>query len=105
MDIQDKNLTCRDCGREFVFTSGEQTFYKQKGFENEPSRCPDCRQNRKRERGSNFNSASEGGARGQKQLYSVTCADCGKETQVPFQPRLQRPVYCRDCFERQPSRT
>lgn len=52
--MADKNLTCKDCGAEFVFTEGEQEFYKEKGFENEPQRCPDCRRARKAQRG-NFN--------------------------------------------------
>jgi hypothetical protein len=54
--MADKNLTCKDCGSEFVFTEGEQEFYKEKGFENEPQRCPDCRRARKAQnnRGGNF---------------------------------------------------
>ena len=45
--MADKTLTCKDCGSEFVFTEGEQNFYKEKGFENEPQRCPDCRRAKK----------------------------------------------------------
>ncbi|WP_251862022.1 zinc-ribbon domain-containing protein [Clostridium sp. Marseille-Q2269] len=48
--MADKTLTCEDCGKEFVFTEGEQEFYKEKGFENEPKRCPECRKSRKQER-------------------------------------------------------
>ena len=51
----DKNLTCKDCGKEFVFTEGEQAFYKEKGFENEPQRCPDCRRAKKADRRQNDN--------------------------------------------------
>ncbi len=43
----DKKLICKDCGQEFLFTEGEQEFYKEKGFENEPVRCPECRKARK----------------------------------------------------------
>lgn len=84
---QDKTLKCRDCGAEFVFTASEQAFFAEKGFQNEPGRCPECRAARKATRGSD------------RPMYDVICADCGKPTQVPFQPRNDRPVYCRDCFE------
>ncbi|MCL5036081.1 MAG: zinc-ribbon domain containing protein [Chloroflexi bacterium] len=89
MELQDKTLTCRDCGREFTFTKGEQEFYREKGFQNEPTRCSDCRSGRKKER-------SFGG--GPRRLYDVTCDKCGAQTQVPFEPSQGRPVYCRDCF-------
>ncbi|MCG8483452.1 MAG: zinc-ribbon domain-containing protein [Clostridia bacterium] len=45
--MEDKTLTCQDCGKEFVFTVGEQEFYKEKGFDNEPKRCKDCSYKRK----------------------------------------------------------
>ena len=91
MDFQDKTITCRDCGAPFVFTAGEQAFFLDKGFLNEPQRCPSCRANRRRERsGEN----SRGGA-------TITCASCGREAVVPFVPRLERPVYCNDCFSAQ----
>ena len=89
MDFQDKTLVCKDCGKEFVFSAGEQAFYAEKGFENEPARCHECRDKRRRER--------EGGKE-QRQMYTVECAECGKGTQVPFEPKGDRPVYCRDCF-------
>ena len=53
-ELQDKTLVCKDCGTEFVFTVGEQQFYAEKGFTNEPQRCPDCRKARKQQR-NNFN--------------------------------------------------
>ncbi len=90
MEFQDKTLTCKECGKEFTFTAGEQAFYAEKGFENEPARCPDCRRKRRQ--------AREGGE--QRQMYKVICADCGKETEVPFQPKDDRPVYCRECFNK-----
>jgi CxxC-x17-CxxC domain-containing protein len=91
MSIAEKTLVCQDCSREFVFTVGEQEFYQEKGFENEPKRCPDCRREKKQTRGR---------GRGEsKPLFTVTCSECGIETQVPFEPRDGRPVYCRDCFE------
>jgi hypothetical protein len=57
--MADKPLTCKDCQKEFLFTEGEQAFYKEKGFENEPQRCPDCRREKKMERRN-----SGGGGRG-----------------------------------------
>ena len=74
MELQDKNLTCRDCSSTFVFTAGEQGFYIEKGLMNEPQRCPDCRANRRRERSGT--TVREGA--------TITCASCGTEAQVPF---------------------
>ncbi|GIV95538.1 MAG: zinc-binding protein [Herpetosiphonaceae bacterium] len=105
MSFTDKTLTCRDCGNQFVFTVGEQEFYAQKGFTNEPARCPTCRQVRKAA-GGGSRSRSYGdrqGGYGERQSFEVTCADCGRKTTVPFQPTQGRPVYCSDCFQSQRS--
>ena len=69
--FEDKTLTCRECGQQFVFT---------------------CRAARR---------AANGGSRPERQMYDVICDGCGRPTQVPFQPRGDRPVYCRECFEAQ----
>ena len=92
MEFVDETLVCKDCGKEFIFSAGEQEFYAEKGFENEPARCRDCRDKRRRNRDS--------GEREERQMFTVVCADCGQETQVPFQPKDDRPVYCRDCFSK-----
>jgi len=92
MNFQDKLLQCADCGQEFTFTAGEQDFYSSRGLQNEPRRCPACRRARKSERYTN------GGSRSQRQMFTVICADCGKATEVPFEPREDRPVYCSDCY-------
>ena len=105
MVTADKTLVCRECGAEFIFTSGEQAFYSERGFV-EPSRCPSCRAARRSGRAAG--GLSEGYSarpsssmpREQRQLYPATCADCGRETMVPFEPRAGRPVYCRECFAR-----
>ena len=91
MDFQDKTLRCRDCNAAFVFTAGEQGFYLEKGLMNEPQRCPDCRANRRRERTTGVG----------REETAITCANCGREATVPFVPRLDRPVYCNDCFTAQ----
>jgi CxxC-x17-CxxC domain-containing protein len=96
---QDKTLTCRDCGNEFVFTASEQDFYAEKGFTNEPGRCPDCRAARKQQ-----NNRGGFGGRQQREMFDVVCAACGAHTQVPFRPNSDRPVYCRDCFSQQNNR-
>ena len=128
MSFTDKTLTCRDCGSEFTFTSGEQEFYAQKGFDNEPTRCPTCRRARKAQRndssmgdssygsssggyssggsyssgGGGYSSGGGGGyARAERTMTDVVCASCGKQTQVPFVPRGDKPVYCSDCFSQQ----
>ena len=91
MAFEDKDLVCKDCGVTFIFTIGEQEFYAEKGFENEPQRCRECRNVRKTNRNS-----QEGRSR---EMFTVVCADCGVETQVPFQPTSDRPVYCRECYQ------
>ncbi len=105
ISMQDKTLTCRDCGKDFTFTAGEQEFFAQKGFTNEPSRCPECRAARKTSGGySSGGSYSSGGyERREREMFPAVCAQCGKETQVPFQPSGDRPVYCSDCFSAQRS--
>ena len=111
MSYADKTITCRDCGMDFVFTAGEQEVYAQKGFTNEPTRCPNCRRARKsgggdRDRGGYGERDSYGGGRGgyssgPREMHTTTCASCGKEAQVPFVPRGDKPVYCSDCFQQQ----
>ena len=83
---EDKTLVCKECGKEFTFTAGEQEFYAERGFVNEPQRCKDCRDARKNK------------IKTQKEMYTTTCAACGCEAKVPFKPREDRPVYCSDCF-------
>ncbi|MFH0768618.1 MAG: zinc-ribbon domain containing protein [Chloroflexota bacterium] len=96
MSFQDKALQCADCGREFTFTAAEQEFFQSKGYTNEPKRCPECRRTRKATRYGD----SGGGFRSRRQMYPAVCAQCGKETEVPFEPREGRPVYCSDCYNK-----
>lgn len=90
----DRILTCRECGRNFTFTAGEQEFYASRGLTNDPSRCPDCRAARRNAQGGGFRQRAESSER-----YETVCADCGRVTSVPFIPREDRPVYCNDCFQ------
>ncbi|PZR56752.1 MAG: zinc-binding protein [Candidatus Meridianibacter frigidus] len=101
----DEKLNCVDCGREFAFTSGEQQFYASKGFQNKPNRCPDCRQARKAMRGSGGAGGDHmgGGGGRAREMFQATCSQCGGVAEVPFQPRGDKPVYCRDCFSSRPS--
>ncbi len=92
MDYQDKTLKCKDCGADFIFSAGEQTFYAEKGFENEPVRCPGCRSQRKQQ--------TMGGSR-ERRMYPAVCSECGAATEVPFEPKNGRPILCRDCFQQQ----
>jgi len=89
----DKNLTCNSCGSTFVFSTSEQEFFATKGYLNEPRRCPSCRQARQGERrGSTYGSGQ------QREMFPAVCAQCGQQTQVPFQPRGTKPVYCSSCY-------
>ena len=107
MAFADKELTCRDCSKAFIFTGGEQEFYASKGLQNEPVRCPPCRTARKSNR---LNEPEEGyvrygvfasfGGRTPRQMHPATCAECNIMTEVPFQPRGDRPVYCSTCYNK-----
>jgi CxxC-x17-CxxC domain-containing protein len=123
--MSDRTLTCRDCGQEFTFTAGEQAFYQERGF-SEPQRCQSCRSARKAQRtasgydsgggggydrgdsyggggggygGGNYGGGGGGYSSGPRQMFPATCSACGKATEVPFQPRSDKPVYCRECFQ------
>jgi CxxC-x17-CxxC domain-containing protein len=97
MEFQDKVLVCRECNKEFLFSAGEQSFYSEKGFQHQPSRCRDCRGARRPGGGTRMPS-------GERQLVDAVCSSCGKETQVPFKPTPGKPVYCRDCYSQRGGR-
>ena len=90
MGFTDKTITCADCGKEFVFSTADQEFHASKGFTNEPKRCEECRQTRRASRDSNSGR--------EKKMFPAVCAKCGKQTELPFEPRLDRPVYCSECY-------
>ena len=94
----DEMLTCVDCGQQFPFTSGEQEFFAMKGFTNKPSRCTDCRAARKAGRSGNGGGGGGGRSSSNREMFKATCSQCGGVAEVPFQPRGDKPVYCRDCF-------
>ncbi len=87
--FEDKVLKCVDCGCDFTFTAGEQEFYQEKGFQNEPTRCKECRIARKNNLKQN------------REMFETTCAECGGVARVPFQPKDDRPVFCSECFAKQ----
>ena len=119
MATGDKSITCVDCGEEFLFTVGEQAFFRERGLPNEPTRCKRCREARKAQRGEGGGGGGggyghgggggyghgggghgpRGGGGGTKTMYPAICSECGRETEVPFQPSSGRPVLCRDCFQ------
>ena len=86
-EFVDETLVCKDCGNEFVFTAGEQRFYKEKGFMNKPKSCKACRD------------AKKNAGRAPREYFETTCAKCGGVAKVIFQPSNDRPVYCSACFE------
>ena len=101
MEYQDRMLVCAECGQSFAFTADEQAYHAEKGYANEPKRCPSCRQNR---RDARVNGNASGGYRREREMFPAVCANCGKDTMVPFQPKGYRPVYCQECFSQQASR-
>jgi CxxC-x17-CxxC domain-containing protein len=92
MEYEDKTLVCADCSQPFVWTAGEQRFYAEKSFQNEPKRCKACKSRK---------SARSGGGRDRVES-TATCSKCGKQTTVPFRPTQGRPVFCRECYQQQP---
>jgi len=94
MSFQDKDIQCSDCGTTFTFSADEQELFASRGYTNEPKRCIPCRQARKSERHEN----SSYGTR--RQMFPAVCGECGKDTEVPFEPRGDRPVYCKECFRK-----
>ncbi len=103
---EDKTLKCIGCNGDFVFTKEEQELFELRGYQNEPKRCPDCRRQRRDQGGGGRGFGGYGGHRrsgggggGFRQEQStITCGKCGKEATVPFKPRMDKPVYCSDCF-------
>jgi CxxC-x17-CxxC domain-containing protein len=91
MEYRDKTLVCIECHQPFVWTAGEQLFYADKNFKNEPKRCKDCKAKR--------NSRGGGPVARERVETATTCSQCGKETTVPFRPTQGRPVYCKECFQ------
>ncbi|HEY0795405.1 MAG TPA: zinc-ribbon domain containing protein [Acidisarcina sp.] len=87
MNFVDRSLKCADCGGEFVFTAGEQLFFHDKQFKNDPKRCKHCKGKR-----------STGAA--VRAETRTLCSECKAETTVPFKPTQGRPVLCRHCFQR-----
>jgi CxxC-x17-CxxC domain-containing protein len=95
MAFEDKDLVCRECSETFTFTAGEQEFYQTRGLLHEPARCPACRTARRRGGGGGFRSDQP------RTMYPAVCASCGTNTEVPFEPRQGRPVYCKECYDTQ----
>jgi CxxC-x17-CxxC domain-containing protein len=89
--FEDRSLKCIDCGGSFIFTAGEQSFFHDKNFKNEPKRCRNCKQKRQ--------GAMSTGNHGGRVETSTNCSQCGCETTVPFRPTQGRPVFCRECFQ------
>lgn len=96
MGFQDKSLQCSECGTTFTFSAQEQEFFQSRGYTNEPKRCPSCREARKAQQYGN----SSYGYKPRRQTFPAVCATCGKQTEVPFEPKEGRPVYCSDCYNK-----
>lgn len=105
MTYTERTLTCSQCGNDFAFTAEDQEFHAGRGYQ-DPKRCPSCRAERRASQQGGYSSGSsygDGGySRPQRQMYSATCAQCGKEAHLPFEPRGDKPVYCSDCYKPAP---
>ncbi len=99
MSYSPKNLDCVECGASYVFTAEDQEYHASRGFQSEPKRCPSCRRAR-RDSGDGGSYGGGGYSSGPRQMFPAVCAECGQQTEVPFEPRGDKPVYCRDCFSR-----
>jgi CxxC-x17-CxxC domain-containing protein len=104
MYMTDQNIVCADCSGSFVFSASEQEFFASKGY-SAPRRCKSCRDAAKAAKGQGGGGvdgprSGGGGSDRPREMHPVTCASCGTQTQVPFKPTGDRPVYCRDCFQR-----
>jgi len=97
MSFVDKELQCSECSASFIFSAGEQETFAARGYTNEPRRCLPCRDARKAR---NNDSGGFSSYRPRREMFPATCAQCGKETEVPFEPRSGRPVYCSECFNK-----
>jgi CxxC-x17-CxxC domain-containing protein len=117
----DKTLKCTECGQDFTYTVAEQELHQSLGYQNEPKRCTPCREaKRQRKGGPGGGGGGGGGPRGggggggprgggggggggggpAREYFVAICGECGKEAQLPFKPRGDRPVYCSDCFSK-----
>ena len=97
MSFEEKTLECQDCGATFTFSVEDQEFFASRGYTNEPKRCRPCREARK---GQRSGSGGYGSYRPTREMFPAVCAECGKDTEVPFEPREGRPVYCSDCYNK-----
>lgn len=86
MRAGDKQLTCSDCGNEFVFTEKEAAYNQIRGFLSVPKRCKDCRRIRRLGKGAN--------------AYPIICGDCGRKVNVNFEPKGYKDIYCTSCYEK-----
>ena len=107
MTYVDRTITCVDCGSEFIHSADDQQYYAEKGFSSDPKRCVSCRASRRAARDGDYSAQDYGGPRGYEQrgasnreYFAVLCSECGNQAQVPFKPRMDRPVYCSDCFRK-----
>ena len=101
MNYTDRTMTCVQCGNEFVFSAEDQQYHAGRGYQ-DPKRCPDCRAERRNSNGGGGGFGSGGYGRPQRQMFTATCARCGGEARVPFQPRGDKPVYCSNCYQPAP---
>lgn len=111
----DKTLKCVDCGSDFTYAASEQELHKSLGYQNEPKRCAPCREAKRVRKGDGGGrggggrggfggrGGGGGGGNGPREFFTAMCAECGKEAQLPFKPRGDRPVYCSDCFSKRRS--
>lgn len=100
----DKTLKCVECGQDFVYSASEQELHQSLGYQNEPKRCGPCREAKRARKGDSPRGPRGGGGHsGPREFFAAICAECGKEAQLPFKPRGDRPVYCSDCFSKRRS--
>ena len=94
MSFEDKSITCSDCGATFTFSVLEQEYFQSRNFANDPKRCLPCRKTRQTQRTGSVSYTSN------RPMFPATCAECGRDTKLPFEPRNGSPVYCSECYSK-----
>jgi CxxC-x17-CxxC domain-containing protein len=97
--LTNKSIKCADCGASFIFSTVEQSYFQAKGDATLPTCCPSCRQTRKERQSPDISASAAQAQRSSSRMFSTTCSRCGNRTEVPFEPKNHKAVYCSRCYD------